>query len=93
MADGATDVVVSVCRIVNEGDSAAISTEPLLYLAAVSQHRHTATGRGAYPSANDLQSPDGAMATSGSKMVRAVMDSARCGSNRVTFPMLSPVFR
>jgi hypothetical protein len=26
-------VVVSVCRIVNEGDRAAIRTEPLLYLS------------------------------------------------------------
>lgn len=32
IGEGEIDVVVSVCRIVNEGDRAAIKTDPLLYL-------------------------------------------------------------
>jgi hypothetical protein len=44
-----------------------------------------------YPNANDLQSDEGAMATKGSNIVRAGIDSALNGSKSITFPMLSPV--
>jgi hypothetical protein len=32
MGEGCSEVVVSVCKIVKEGDSAAINTDPLVYL-------------------------------------------------------------
>jgi len=32
MGEGCSEVVVRVCKIINEGDSAAIRTEPLVYL-------------------------------------------------------------
>lgn len=99
IGDGCSDVVVSVCSIVNDGLSAATRIDPLLYLCHVRTagpvSRHTAAAAfdiaSTHPNANDLQSDDGAMEVRGSKMVRAEIDSLRIGSNRITFPMESPM--
>jgi hypothetical protein len=44
-----------------------------------------------YPKAKALQLPDGAIVTKGSNIVRADIDSALMGSNKMTFPILSPI--
>jgi tRNA A37 methylthiotransferase MiaB len=98
MGEGCREVVVRVCRIVKEGDSAAIRTDPLVYLHIVDgceDYCHKCLiakreGKKTHPNAKVLQSAPGAMAHRGSKMVLADIDSELNGSNNITFPMQSP---
>jgi hypothetical protein len=91
IGDGASEVVVSVCSIVNIGESAAIRIDPLLYLHWPFQQQYFIQLEiEIYPKANALQSAVGAMVHSGSNIVLAVIDSPRAGSKRMMFPRASP---
>lgn len=94
IGEGCNEVVVRVWRIVNAGDSAATKIDPLAYLEHRQNVRSLYTPSAIiYPNAKDLQSAAGAIEHSGSNIVRAVIDSDLLGSNKITFPMESPVCR
>lgn len=78
--------------MVNAGESAATNIEPFAYLGVTSEF--TKLPRllaGTYPKAKLLQSAAGAIEHNGSKSVLADIDSDLKGSNKVTFPIASPI--